>query len=43
MRPGAAGRMKNALYNFFIHEVTMLCYRNCLQYFPRDHGYWTWA
>ncbi len=34
MRPGAAGRMKNALYNFFIHEVTMLCYRNCLQYFP---------
>ena len=26
--------MKNALYNLFIHEVTILCYRNCIQYFP---------
>ncbi|HPI92110.1 MAG TPA: methyltransferase domain-containing protein [Deltaproteobacteria bacterium] len=26
--------MKNTLYNLFIREATLLCYRNCLDYFP---------
>lgn len=28
--------MKNALYNLFIREATLLCYRNCLDYFPPE-------